>query len=174
MNLFFLFLLVPGPRVSRWDVVHCGSDRHKTRVDVNGGCLASALPVMNVQASTMWGLPGVGSLGLRRGSVIAYAGGGTGKGRSVMERETQGRERGGAFSSDGIHLSMSNPGRVAWLLLAWPGRRWQQISKVFFFSSFKKITSSTKIMLTVQFILHYWMAYYKMEDILGIIRKQHI
>lgn len=103
--------------------MHCGSDGHKTRVDVDGGCLAFALSVMNVQASTMWGLPGVRSLGLHSGSVIAYGGEGTGKGRHVMEREIQGRERGGTFSSDSIHLSMSNPGRVAWPLLAWPGRR---------------------------------------------------
>lgn len=53
---------------------------------------------------------------------------GQGKGDMVMETEIQGRERGGTFSSDSIHLSMSNPGRVAWLilawqLLAWPGRR---------------------------------------------------
>ena len=46
MNLFFLFLLVPGPRVFHSDDVHCGSDGHNTRVDVNGGCLAFALPVM--------------------------------------------------------------------------------------------------------------------------------
>ena len=80
--------------------MHCGSDGHKTRVDVDGGCLAFALSVMNVQASTMWGLPGVRSLGLHSGSVIAYGGEGTGKGRHVMEREIQGRERGGTFSSD--------------------------------------------------------------------------
>lgn len=74
--------------------MHCGSDGHKTRVDVDGGCLAFALPVMNVQASTMWGLPGVGSLGLHSGSVIAYGGGGTGKGRhGDGDRNTGKRER---------------------------------------------------------------------------------
>ena len=73
--------------------MHCGSDGHKTRVDVDGGCLASALSVMSVQASTMWGLRGVRSLGLHSGSVIADGGGGTGKGRHEMEREIQGRKQ---------------------------------------------------------------------------------
>lgn len=68
MHLLSLLLLIPGLRTFHRDDVHHGSHGHKIKLDVDGGCLDSAHPVMRVQSSRMGCLQGARSLGLHSGS----------------------------------------------------------------------------------------------------------
>lgn len=120
--------------------MHHGSRGHKIKLDVDGGCLDSAHPVMSVQSSRMWCPQGARSLGLHGGSCevsnlskqVREEGqknisGGEYKGGKLRGR----RKEGVPLAPNYLHLAPYNSPKNTWL-----GQRVDDIRfQRFFFSS---------------------------------------